>query len=123
MEMVGEGCQYQLQQAEGIEEFKYAKGFLDGYLRTRQLLETLISLSETGDEEWVRQQVNSLAAGLPGLNLTGQPEQVNRARRNLVREGAVHPPASQQELEQVDSQVSRVMETYLTSQTSGGEKS
>ena len=59
--------------AETESEFRFRRGFLAGHLKTRQILEVLISQSEIGDREWAQQQMEKLVdQSRQSLLLTGQ---------------------------------------------------
>ena len=74
--------------SERHEDFLYRKGFLDGHQRTRDLLSTLITTGEVGDEEWLRNQMEA-AGKLLGLRLTQglapDLERLGQERANRVR--------------------------------------
>ena len=79
-----------LYRATTANEWREAKGFLDGHLRTRQLLEVMVNLSHDGDEKWVLQQLKELerqgagqvlAAARAGLT----PAEQRQARARLER--------------------------------------
>lgn len=91
--------------AESPDEFRYRKGYLIGHLKTRQVLEVLISQSEIGDEQWAQAQLQKMghqareAILLTGSNRAGEPTQLeepvetsrDRIRRMQERLGLTDP--------------------------------
>jgi hypothetical protein len=81
-----------LHEAETPEDFRYRKGYIDGHLRTVNLTENLISLSEVGDAEWAQQELEKLMKAARGLTLVpekkGQQEQEQEERLSRVLRAA-----------------------------------
>jgi hypothetical protein len=77
-----EDCQVRLVNADDVDQWREARGFLSGHLRTRQLLEVLVSQAQIGDEKWVQAQVNRMA----GRERERVPERARRVMELVARE-------------------------------------
>jgi hypothetical protein len=114
MDKLTEDSRFYLLQQDSIEGFRYAKGFYEGHLKTRQLLLTLISLAEIGDQEWVQQRVNRMQEPL-GLALSDSlPVEASRPH-NLVRGADNQEQDSPEALEELERRLSRVRAAWRDS--------
>lgn len=72
-----------LLEAESPDQFQYRKGFLDGHNRTKNLINTLISLGEEGEAVWMAKE---LEKGLEPFRMVGLP----KGREDSQEEAAIN---------------------------------
>jgi hypothetical protein len=89
--------------AETPEEWRYRNGYLQGHLKTRQLLEVLISQSEIGDEEWAQAQLR---------------EMTKQAARTLLLTAQTRAGNPVSNLEEASSRLARFKERMGLTETS-----
>ena len=83
--------------AETPDDWRYRRGYLQGHVKTRQILDVLISQSETGDEEWAQAQMAKMEEQARAMLLTHQ----GRAGQPATRGEMAEPRSRIERLRQV----------------------
>lgn len=84
LELLSEECSEYYQEADR-GNFEYRKGYMDGHLRTKYLVVTLVSQGEIGDSEWLENQLEVLEAPLRSI-LLGEDRPDSREQEQAAKE-------------------------------------